>query len=623
MSCLRSLFILLFALFFCCLNFDLAASDHQYEAEIVNFETVVTVKNKKLIKQYAYEIRINNRDGDVFGEIKIPYSSLNKISGVSGNIENAFGQTVKKLKKGDIIDRSSLGDYSFHDDNYVLEFTLKHNSYPYTIFYAYEEEQHEFLAVENWTPVLSKNIPTLKASLEVFLPLDYPVNIKTNKMENVVPDTLNDQIHYHFTGNYTTQIKPQVKAPRFQTLIPQVHIVPQNFEFEIPGSFTSWKTYGNWEYALNEGLNDLPDMEIKKIRQLTENIPDTVEKIKVLYHYLQDATRYINVSLETGGMKPHPASYVAKNKYGDCKALSNYFQTALAEIGIKSYYTDVNANDGQLVKIDTAFPSMQFNHIIVSVPLQPDTIWLDCTSKYAFNYLGTFTQNRKVLLVDKENSHFVKTPALRAKEVLFTRNVHFTFEDFNTIQASFVNTYRGAAYEQMHSLDNMVNTNEKDQIIHKKLVDRGYEMQSYSLLPQHRDSAYIQLQYEARSGEEIKQYGTETLVKILPFYLVKYEKPDDRKYPVQLDYPICKVDTLSYQIPDGVTISRLPKNLSISGKFGTYAFSIKKEGVNIQVVKRLEINPGSISLNHYPDFYDFLQKVKHHEYTSYIIVQKS
>ena len=223
---------------------------------------------------------------------------------------------------------------------------------------------------------------------------------------------LKNVIKFQWKASYTDIIKNEEYSPSISNFLPNVKIVPIEFKYDILGSFKDWISFGNWQYELLQGLNELPDNEKNRIQALIKNIDDDKEKIRTLYHYLQDETRYINVTIETGGLKPYSASYVSQNKFGDCKALTNYFKSVLDNIQIPAYYTKVYAGS-PILEIDKNFPSQQSNHIILYIPLKDEDIWLDCTSDGAFNYLGTFTQNRNALVISKDNSRFVKTPNLK------------------------------------------------------------------------------------------------------------------------------------------------------------------------------------------------------------------
>src|SRR5258708_10666604 len=87
---------------------------------------------------------------------------------------------------------------------------------------------------------------------------------------------------------------------------------------------------------------------------------------------------------------------------------------------IRYQYTLIRAGDGANYMTDD-FPSSQFNHVILCVPLKTDTVWLECTSQtLPAGYLSGFTSDRYVLLVDENGGKLVRTPKYRMADKLQT-----------------------------------------------------------------------------------------------------------------------------------------------------------------------------------------------------------
>ncbi len=406
---------------FLSLNYQLCFAQ-QNDAELINQQTIIEVSKDKLTQTFSFEIRINNRAGDKYAEVSIPFTKMNKIYSLQASITDNSGKEVQKLKKSDVTERSESSAMSFFDDTYLKEFTLRNHTYPYTLNYSYSMEENQFIFLTHWLPVLDYKIPTLHATLKLIIPVGYSINYHANLVDPPETDSIADRCYYIWQTSYTQTFSPENWAPPSEQLMPYVDIVPENFRYINEGSNRSWHSYGNWNLGLLDGLNDLPLTEKFKIHNLTDTIANEKEKIRRLFHYLQDETHYLNVSIKTGGLKPYPASYVAEKKYGDCKALTNYFKSCLSVIDINSFYTTIHAGD-EIETLDYDFPSQQFNHVILFVPTKKDTLWVDCTSDLAFGYLGTFTQNRPALVLNDNASTLIMTPELSFDDVLENRKI--------------------------------------------------------------------------------------------------------------------------------------------------------------------------------------------------------
>lgn len=610
--------------FIICLLFlvPLAAFGNMYNAEVVSTSTSVTVKGNVLIKRVNRVIKINNSNGDQYTSVNLSYEKGETFSDLEAHIIDKNGRVVRKLKKRDInMEYGNGGEDELFEDTYDLSFQLNYDEYPYTLVYSYQLKTENPLFIAYWSPMYFSDIPTIEASLSIEIPQGYKMSYHAVGTDTLIKTSDEHSIKYTWRAHYTKILESETFAPDIDQIVPQVIAVPLHFYYDGTGSMKSWKAYGNWQDSVLRTLDKLPDPEQQKINSLLKGIKGKVNKIRVLYHYLQDETRYVNVVIKTGRMIPYPASYVAKYKYGDCKALSDYMVSMLKYAGIKAYCANIDAGD-VIQKVDTAFPAPQFNHEIVYVPDSIKPIWLDCTSKYAFGWLGDFDQGRYAMVVEKNHSRLIRTPGLTPQQVEDFRKIDVSSNLFGAAFVKFDNTYRGNMYELVEAVENRSDPMYKQRMIRNYLVQNGMDLVSDSIHQINRDSTYVQFYYTGRSGQIYNQYGNNILVADIPFDVPDVESPDSRQLPIQINYPVYKVDSIRYEIPPGYKLSAQLKDTVLTTAFGKYSHRFYKKERSVFVTNRLLIYPGNYPLKVYGKFYRFLEAADKNEHAVVFAVTK-
>ncbi|MFZ4464773.1 MAG: DUF3857 domain-containing protein [Bacteroidales bacterium] len=601
----KSTFIFIFLLFSGCFT----ANSQNTDAVVLHYRTYCEVSDNKLQQTDSVSIQINNRLGDTYTKISLPYSKENRLSDLSAWIEDMKGNKIRELKKSEIHDKSAIADFSLYEDDFIKYFELRHNEYPYRIVYTYTLSSRSFIMISAWNPVINEKIPTLDGRLKVQLPRGFAYNKLEKNIESFRSDSTETALILEWKAKYLKPL-PEELFSRPVDYLPAVEIAPHHFQYGIEGSLTDWKSYGNWQYDLMQGLDVLPKAEQDKINSLISGITDKKEIVRILYHYLQDNTRYINVSIGIGGFKPYPASYVAQNKYGDCKALSNYMKAMLAFAGIQSYYTNVYASALFYPSVDS-FPGPQFNHIILAVPIDNDTLWLENTStSFPFNYLGSATQNRKGLLIEKDKSRLVIIPPLRPEATLNSKNMNFTMSTKGNGKVQINQSFRGIFFDVFDNLHTDFNESEKDQIIRKYVPFDNYEVIDWELKKPHRDSAFIVLSTTLNLYKILHPIADEYYFDLYPVTIPPFTNAASRKLPVELPFPFFDADTLSYQLPEGFEVKTALQSIHLSSIYGQFTSEASIHEGKLRIIRSFLLYPLHCSLSDYPAFYDFLQEVK-------------
>lgn len=607
---------LILTLFCLILLINIAKSDELPSSEIVSLISYRQINDNKLTINDTIIIQINNRDGDNDAEIQIAYSKGDKLSVGDAWIEDMSGNIIRKLKSKEILDRSSISDISLYEDDFVKEFELKHNEYPYRVVYSYKLTLNKFVQIASYD-YRNKRLKVKNAKITVETIEDQPIKYKQKNIDAPKKETCLKTIRYTWQFGYEPLLR-EMNSSVNNSNAPVLEIVPLNFIYGVNGSFENWQTFGNWIYRLNANRDHLPESETKKIDGLLQGITNVKEKATILYHYLQDYNRYINVTLNVGGLQTHSAEYVANNRYGDCKALTNYMMSILKYIGIPSYYTLINMSD-EVKDIDSDFASQDFNHVILTIPFGKDTTFLECTTNnLPFGYIHSSIQNRKALLITENNSKLIFIPTQKPQDVLCNRSIKTTLNNDNSAHMTMLITRRGDEYENSNYLSKNINKNVIDKYMRNNILTGSFDLINFDFIKTSRDSAKIQLDVQCRMHNVSKKFGNN--ISITPYSLKVpfYEIPDKRKQDVQIDYPQYYEDSLVYDIPN-TTISKVPSNVQIITPYGHYILQFKAKDNQLTVYKSMLIKAGNYTLAEYNKFYEFIQQLRNIEIKNYYI----
>lgn len=604
---LKAIFLIVY--FFCHISIY-GQSKRENNAEVLTYNKKIEVEDKKLSVWVDISIQINNHEGQHMAQVVIPYSSSNKVKDLNASIFDVSGNEVKKLKKRDVTDVSSISGYSLYQDDFNKIFELSYNQYPYVLKYSYSISYNEFLYIDDWTPVIDLNTNTKSASLSLVAPSSFQLSINEQNVPSVIKTEEQDRTTYKWKSGYTAEsVQKEVFSPAINELIPKVSIVPLNFQYGASGSFLTWQSYGKWLDQLSSGLHDLPESEKVIVRNLTKDLTSTQAKARALYHYLQDNFRYINVAIGIGGMVPYPASYVAQNKYGDCKALTNYMQALLAEADIEAFCVDVYADETPTL-VKESFPSQQFNHVVLAVPTDTDTLWLETTSNInPFGYLGTFTQNRQALLVNSYQSKIIHIPALTNGEIQRDTHSEISVHTKDEIRAKINSTFRGDDFETLLYYLKNEPKSEMESLIKSKLPYRQSPSTIIEVNQHTRDSREITVMAEFDLSNYGQQFGEAKVLNFPEFDFPKIERPNQRKSPLFFPYPIRYKDEFEITIGENIEVNLSNGTDQVESLFGSFTVTSKRVNNKIVLTREFSIKSGRYEPEYYTNFYEFISSI--------------
>ncbi|MDP4265230.1 MAG: DUF3857 domain-containing protein [Bacteroidota bacterium] len=585
-------------------------ADAVLRVEELRFEILST---KEAIQNYHYVITILNDNADKWAEFSEYYDKLREVSSVQGYLYDAAGNQLKKMKMKDLEDISGVEDISLMDDSRVKRHNFYCKNYPYTVEYNVEIRYRHTLFFPAWRPQGGERISVEKSRVTIVCPEDYQFRYKTfHYTGEPVITTENKKRSSAWAVTNMPAITREIYQPPLRDVTTGIIFGPTGFQLgDYKGNMQSWQDFGKFIYALKQGRDALPPNIKSVVHELSDSIRDEKKKIRVLYEYMQKNTRYISIQLGIGGWQPFDANSVATKSYGDCKALSNYMYSILKEAGIRSSYTMViagrNANG-----ITEDFPSQQFNHVILFVPMKEDTMWLECTSQtIPAGYLGGFTANRYALAVDETGGTLVRTPKYGLKENLQLKKINAVLGEDAALHVKVQSTYDAMQQDELHMLINGLSREKLKEYLHDQLDFATYDISSFnyeqnkSSLPAIDESLDITVSnYATITGKRIF-----VVPNILTRLHSKLPADTERKYDIEQGFEYRDIDTVEIEIPKGYGPEAMPQDIATAGKFGKYTCSVRLKDNRLIYYRSFEQYEGRFPAKDYNDMVKFYETV--------------
>jgi len=586
---------------------------------------ILSPRKAKLHHRYVYTI-LNSR-GDGYANVHTFYDRYHDLVSATGILYDATGKQVKKIKKGDMLDWNTDGSGILMTDNRVKIYSFGYRGYPYTVSYEEEIEMNGLFMLPEWQPQPARNVAVEQCSLVIKAPSGYPLRYRNYDYpgETVVTEDKGVMTYTWQVSNRPALAEEQFEPAWFHQET-HVRLVPGDFELQgYKGSLREWNDIGKFVRYLYQGRDQLPQEARAVVHQLTDGIADDRRKIAVLYRYLQHNTHYVGIELGIGGWQPFDATYVATKGYGDCKALSNYMYSLLKEAGIRSHYTLVKAGKGETDLIED-FTVDQFNHIILCVPMAKDTTWLECTSQDApAGYLGDFTSNRTVLLVDETGGKLVRTPTYTMDQNLQIRRLNGTINATGDLSGKAQTRYTGMQQDWYHSFIHNVSPEKQMEILKTKLNLPSYDIHQFNY-KEHADALPVPAVdevlditvpgYASVSGKRLF-----IVPNVLNKSTMKLSAEGERLSDIQLKTANKDTDTVELTIPEGYKLEAAFPETVHESKFGKYIAKVKVEGTKVTYIRTYERKAGVFPAKDFALLEEFFNKIYKADRSRIILVK--
>ncbi|MCA5005841.1 DUF3857 domain-containing protein [Sphingobacterium bovistauri] len=576
-----------------------------------------------IIETVTRAITILNKSGEDYADLTVYYDKSKSIKDIKGVIYDEFGKQIRKFGQKDFKDFSATDGISMYADLRVKHYAPSMTTFPYTIVYTYEIKHGQNLFIPYWYPNRISDIAVEKSTYQFSCKPNLNLRIKSENIQAEATITSNDK------GKTYTWTASNINARKTEPLSPIDHpkkmivkIVPETFQyFKRNGMVNDWKDFGKWVHdELLLGKQDLPAATIQKAKDIASKFDNPKDKARALYEFMQNKTRYVSIQVGIGGLEPFPASYVDRLGYGDCKALVNYMQALLSAVDIPSLYCIVEAGSTK-VDLDQSFANaVDGNHIILCIPFENDTTWLECTSnKSPFGYLGDFTDDRLVLACTPNGGKVLRTTVYPSSKSLQIRKNLFKVSKEGNIQGTVHTNFSGSQFENQFAniFNSLPDQNKQLKIyydVNNIVFDKiDYKVENNTEPILHENITINIRNYVVKNGKNyILSPNVFNIQRNIP-------ESKNRITPLYINRGYTDIDEGEFVFEEKLKGFLVPVNEVFESPMGKYELKISSEGQKVKYYRKLEIKDGTYPAEAYETYFDFISKVASHDHIRYTI----
>lgn len=569
-------------------------------------------------------VTVFDKKGADYAQFQYSCSKFQVIKSFSGKLYSSDGKLLQNYKMSDV--RSTEYSSSLASDAKLYFFEPDLPTYPITVEYEYEVNwKNGIVNFPIFFPQPGHYLSVQNASYELSIPDNVEFRLKSLNYKNSDEVNLKEgTVTHKWHVNNLCAIQSEIFQPEIETLVPLVYLCPKSIDFDgYLGEISDWNSMGKWESQLMEGRTELSTEFKNKIIQMTVNASSDKEKVKILYDYLGNTTRYVSIQLGVGGYQPMKATEVCKTGFGDCKALSNYLKSMLSVVGIPSYYSGIilSETDKYLYRDYANFNQM--NHVVLMVPLKTDTLWLECTNpRIPFGFVHNGISGHDALVLTQDGGKVVRLP---------------DYPDSLNVERKYAVvslSADGSALVKMNKKCNVKMYDDNSSFIEAKSDEQiDYLRQEIGLPSVTVGNIKISKDASALPSLSIDYnwntflYGSKTgnrlFVPINPFKN-SFEglKTGKRYQPISISAGYRLVDSVLIQIPDGFEIESIPNSMQLNSIFGSFESKVRKTESGVLVEQSIMIPTAVYKPSMYVDFIAFLLKMNNSYQTKMILRKK-
>lgn len=382
-----------------------------------------------------------------------------------------------------------------------------------------------------------------------------------------------------WTANHIDKLSYDENAPDFLYQMPHMVLYIKSYEVKdtVVGVLDSEQRFFQWCYSfVKEAVEkDFPTVD-HFTDSLTTNTTTSLDKIKLIYSWVQDNIRYVAFEEGYSGFKPRLPEMVLSRRYGDCKDMASLLSCMLRSQNIKAYVAWVGTRMLPYRISDAPIPGI-FNHMVAVAYDDAGTEYiLDPTASNLYlPFPSEHIQGKELMVcIDSGNYKIITAPVVAKEDNVVDCKMMVEITDGRTVSGT--GTYTQTGYYGMIFREYYEGFKEDEKIkFVKNNIARGnnklkIDQFAHSSLKSKEEPLVNTFSYTIPDYCHIN--GNEIYINLnIRKSMLNMTEMKDRTCDLENDFNYISTEKVILKIPEGYELKHLPADDRVEGPL--YGFS--------------------------------------------------
>ncbi len=416
---------------------------------------------------------------------------------------------------------------------------------------------------------------------------------------NQTTEEQGEQRIYRFLAENVTPLEPEPGMPPLSESLGHVHV----------STFKNWDEMGAWYWGLVKDQL-APDDEVRRrALEITKGLTDDRAKVRAVYGYVVQKTRYVALEFGIHGFKPYRCAQIFARGFGDCKDKATLIVAMLKELGIDA--TLVIVRTGLKGDFESEPASLApFDHAIAYVP--SFDWYLDGTAEFTGSTeLPIMDRGALAILVNEGKPKLVRLPQPSEAESVSKKTIVATVNVDGSADLEWSLRVTGAKASSFRQRFHAKATQKAR--LSEELAGEWPRLEVRAVTSSDLDDIEqpVSLGVRAKTPTFARRNGQRVTMPIGPRERMvrAYATLSARSMPLRIAPLVTDETETKLELPPGASLVETPRTAQGSSPFGSYRVDVDVSGTTVRVRTSVTITKPRISASEYGAFRAFCEQI--------------